>query len=194
MFAAATDAATAVNQNRKNAPKPPPKKKKRPASLVRYIYALGHTLSATDAEKNALARKLRHRGKRENLSTKLNLHIPIYCIAGALRRLMPAHMRLSKEASIGLAAAFQYIIGEYILNALSYMARFDDRRITPRRLMLSLAEDEELMRCMPGLVLGHAGVVPNIPQQYLSDYMQKKLTKAAASAAGSETAAAFASI
>ena len=99
--------------------------------------------------------------KSKTRSSKAGLQFPIARIHRHLRRGNYAK-RVGAGAPVYLATVVRYLTAE-ILELAGNAARDNKKsRITPRRLMLAIRNDDELNKLMYGIIIAQGGVLPNI--------------------------------
>ena len=70
--------------------------------------------------------------------------------------------KIGKRPQIVLAAVMEYITSEILELAGNISQEAKKKRITPRHIMLSIANDEELSKIVPNAIFHESGVVPHI--------------------------------
>ena len=115
-------------------------------------------------------------GSRGSVARQSNLLFPP---ARAEKFLKEYNTRLGSGAKVYLAAVLEYITAEIL--ELSGNAARDDRKsiITPRHIMLALAQDEELaeLEHRIGFHSTLGGVLPFIPRMYAKKQKSRKPKK-----------------
>ena len=124
------------------------------------------------------------RKKRLSRSAKAGVVFPVARIDRYLKRAC-IRSRVRKGSPVYLSAVLEYLCAE-ILELAGNAARDNKRRvITPRHILLAIANDDELNKLLKGVTISQGGVLPNIPEvllyrsKHLRDYWKKRSSSAA---------------
>lgn len=113
------------------------------------------------------ARGGKKRSKSVSKSTKAGVLFPV----GRMRRYLKKgthHFRIGAGAPVYMAAVIEYLTAE-ILELAGNAAR-DNRkgRVTPRHILLAIANDDELHQLLKGVTIASGGVLPRILPELLA--------------------------
>ena len=115
------------------------------------------------------------RKKRLGRSTRAGIVFPVTRIHRYLRKTLLKY-RLQVGAPVYLSAVLEYLCAE-ILELAGNAARDNKKRIvTPRHILLAVANDDELSKLLQGVTISQGGVFPHIPEVLL--YRKSKLREA----------------
>lgn len=128
------------------------------------------------------------RKKRLTRSAKAGVVFPVARIDRYLKRACLRY-RVRKGSPVYLSAVLEYLCAE-ILELAGNAARDNKRRvITPRHILLAIANDDELNKLLKGVTISQGGVLPNIPEvllyrsKHLRDYWKVRPSTSAPIAA-----------
>ncbi|KAM9788648.1 core histone macro-H2A.1 isoform 1-T1 [Neosynchiropus ocellatus] len=100
-------------------------------------------------------------------STKAGVIFPVGRMLRYIRRGLPKY-RIGVGAPVYLAAVLEYLTAE-ILELAGNAARDNKKgRVTPRHILLAIANDEELNQLLKGVTIAAGGVLPNIHPELLA--------------------------
>ncbi|XP_078121989.1 core histone macro-H2A.1 isoform X2 [Sander vitreus] len=100
-------------------------------------------------------------------STKAGVIFPVGRMLRYIKRGLPKY-RIGVGAPVYLAAVLEYLTAE-ILELAGNAARDNKKgRVTPRHILLAIANDEELNQLLKGVTIAAGGVLPNIHPELLS--------------------------
>ena len=101
------------------------------------------------------------RKKRVSRSAKAGLLFPVSRIQRYLKA-VNLRYRIRQGSPVYLSAVLEYLVAE-ILELAGNAARDNKRRIiTPRHVLLAIANDDELAKLLKGVTISQGGVLPNI--------------------------------
>ncbi|CAN7993678.1 unnamed protein product [Ixodes hexagonus] len=113
------------------------------------------------------ARGGKKRAKVVSKSTKAGVLFPV----GRMRRYLKKgthHFRIGAGAPVYMAAVIEYLSAE-ILELAGNAARDNKKgRITPRHILLAIANDDELHQLLKGVTIASGGVLPRILPELLA--------------------------
>lgn len=113
------------------------------------------------------ARGGKKRGKVTSRSVKAGVLFPV----GRMHRYLKTgthHLRIGAGAPIYIAAVIEYLTAE-ILELAGNAARDNKKcRVTPRHILLAIANDEELHQLLRGVTIASGGVLPKIHPELLA--------------------------
>ncbi|XP_781668.1 core histone macro-H2A.1 [Strongylocentrotus purpuratus] len=114
------------------------------------------------------------RGKSTSRSAKAGVLFPVGRMDRYLR-MSTHHYRIGSGAPVYLAAVIEYLTAE-ILELAGNAARDNKKaRVTPRHILLAVANDEELHHLLKNVTIASGGVLPQIHPELL---MKKRGSKA----------------
>jgi len=117
------------------------------------------------------------RGRRKTKSARAGVIFPVGRIYKFLRK-GTHHFRIGVGAPIYQAAVMEYLCAE-ILELAGNAARDNKKtRITPRHILLAIANDLELHKLLQGVTIPQGGVVPHINPELLKKRKGGKLVPA----------------
>ncbi|KAG5285014.1 hypothetical protein AALO_G00033090 [Alosa alosa] len=100
-------------------------------------------------------------------STKAGVIFPVGRMLRYIKRSLPKY-RIGVGAPVYLAAVLEYLTAE-ILELAGNAARDNKKgRVTPRHILLAIANDEELNQLLKGVTIAAGGVLPNIHPELLA--------------------------
>ncbi|XP_073680449.1 core histone macro-H2A.1 isoform X2 [Garra rufa] len=100
-------------------------------------------------------------------STKAGVIFPVGRMLRYIKRGLPKY-RIGVGAPVYMAAVLEYLTAE-ILELAGNAARDNKKgRVTPRHILLAIANDEELHQLLKGVTIAAGGVLPNIHPELLS--------------------------
>nr|XP_055035641.1 core histone macro-H2A.1 isoform X1 [Misgurnus anguillicaudatus] len=100
-------------------------------------------------------------------STKAGVIFPVGRMQRYLKKGLPKY-RIGVGAPVYMAAVLEYLTAE-ILELAGNAARDNKKgRVTPRHVLLAIANDEELNHLLRGVTIAAGGVLPNIHKELLS--------------------------
>ena len=121
------------------------------------------------------ARGVVDRKRRISKSTRAGIVFPVARIYRYLRQAC-LKRRIQIGSPIYLSAVLEYLCAE-ILELAGNAAKANKRRvISPRHILLAIANDDELNKLLKGVTISQGGVLPNIPHVLL--YRKKQLRDA----------------
>ena len=121
------------------------------------------------------ARGVVDRKKRISKSTRAGIVFPVGRVYRYLRQAC-LRRRIQIGSPIYLSAVLEYLCAE-VLELAGNAAKANKRRvISPRHILLAIANDDELHKLLKGVTISQGGVLPNIPQVLL--YRKKQLRDA----------------
>uniref|UniRef100_T1ITF6 Macro domain-containing protein n=1 Tax=Strigamia maritima TaxID=126957 RepID=T1ITF6_STRMM len=110
-------------------------------------------------------------GKKRNKSTTRSAKAGVLFPVGRLHRYLRKgthHQRIGAGAPVYLAAVIEYLTAE-ILELAGNAARDNKKgRVTPRHILLAVANDEELHQLLKGVTIASGGVLPKIHPELLA--------------------------
>ena len=122
------------------------------------------------------------RKKRVTRSTRAGIVFPVSRVYRYLRRSC-LNRRIQVGSPIYLSAVLEYLCAE-VLELAGNAARDNKRRvITPRHILLAVANDDELNRLLRGVTISQGGVLPHIQEVLL--YRKRQLRDAMKAKPGS---------
>ncbi|XP_037559658.1 core histone macro-H2A.1-like [Dermacentor silvarum] len=106
------------------------------------------------------------RSKAVSKSTKAGVLFPVGRIGRYLRK-STHHFRIGAGAPVYMAAVIEYLTAE-ILELAGNAARDNKKnRVTPRHILLAIANDDELHQLLRGVTIASGGVLPRIQPELL---------------------------
>ncbi|XP_066501803.1 core histone macro-H2A.1 isoform X2 [Hoplias malabaricus] len=100
-------------------------------------------------------------------STKAGVIFPVGRMLRYIKRGLPKY-RIGVGAPVYMAAVLEYLTAE-ILELAGNAARDNKKgRVTPRHILLAVANDEELNQLLKGVTIAAGGVLPNIHPELLA--------------------------
>uniref|UniRef100_A0A3B3SD64 MacroH2A.1 histone n=1 Tax=Paramormyrops kingsleyae TaxID=1676925 RepID=A0A3B3SD64_9TELE len=100
-------------------------------------------------------------------STKAGVIFPVGRMLRYIRKGLPKY-RIGVGAPVYMAAVLEYLTAE-ILELAGNAARDNKKgRVTPRHILLAIANDEELNQLLKGVTIAAGGVLPNIHPELLA--------------------------
>lgn len=100
-------------------------------------------------------------------SAKAGVIFPVGRMLRYIKRGLPKY-RIGVGAPVYMAAVLEYLTAE-ILELAGNAARDNKKgRVTPRHILLAIANDEELHQLLRGVTIAAGGVLPNIHRELLS--------------------------
>lgn len=106
------------------------------------------------------------RCKAVSKSTKAGVLFPVGRIGRYLRK-STHHFRIAAGAPVYMAAVIEYLTAE-ILELAGNAARDNKKnRVTPRHILLAIANDDELHQLLRGVTIASGGVLPRIQPELL---------------------------
>uniref|UniRef100_A0A672R1J0 Histone H2A n=1 Tax=Sinocyclocheilus grahami TaxID=75366 RepID=A0A672R1J0_SINGR len=100
-------------------------------------------------------------------SAKAGVIFPVGRMLRYIKRGLPKY-RIGVGAPVYMAAVLEYLTAE-ILELAGNAARDNKKgRVTPRHILLAIANDEELHQLLRGVTIAAGGVLPNIHPELLS--------------------------
>ncbi|ROJ62405.1 Core histone macro-H2A.1 [Anabarilius grahami] len=104
---------------------------------------------------------------RSSRSSRAGVIFPVGRMLRYIRRGLPKY-RIGVGAPVYMAAVLEYLTAE-ILELAGNAARDNKKgRVTPRHILLAIANDEELHQLLRGVTISAGGVLPNIHPELLS--------------------------
>ncbi|KAG9339755.1 hypothetical protein JZ751_022421 [Albula glossodonta] len=100
-------------------------------------------------------------------STKAGVIFPVGRMLRYIKKGLPKY-RIGVGAPVYMAAVLEYLTAE-ILELAGNAARDNKKgRVTPRHILLAIANDEELNQLLKGVTIAAGGVLPNIHPELLA--------------------------
>ncbi|XP_056297757.1 core histone macro-H2A.1 isoform X1 [Pseudoliparis swirei] len=113
------------------------------------------------------SRGAKKKSTKTSRSTKAGVIFPVGRMLRYIKRDLPKY-RIGVGAPVYLAAVLEYLTAE-ILELAGNAARDNKKgRITPRHILLAIANDEELNQLLKGVTIAAGGVLPNIHRELLA--------------------------
>lgn len=107
------------------------------------------------------------KASRGSRSARAGVIFPVGRMLRFFKRGLPKY-RISVGAPVYMAAVLEYLTAE-ILELAGNAARDNKKgRVTPRHILLAIANDEELHQLLRGVTISAGGVLPNIHPELLS--------------------------
>lgn len=126
-----------------------------------------------------------YRKKRISRSARAGIVFPVTRISRYLKKSC-LNRRIGVAAPVYLGAVLEYLVAE-VLELAGNAARDNKKRIvSPRHILLSIANDTELCQLLRGVIISQGGVLPHINEVLL--YRKKQLADAFKSKATPSTA------
>ena len=116
--------------------------------------------------------------KKVSKALKAGLIMPVGRIRSTIKKGCYHNCKLSNGAPIFLSGALQYLITEVMeMSSLKLMKRHNDSgiRITPRRIMLAIAEDAEFSVLFRNVQIPKAGIAPTLKSKKVSDFKNEHM-------------------
>lgn len=111
---------------------------------------------------------------RSSRSARAGVIFPVGRMLRYIRKGLPKY-RIGVGAPVYMAAVLEYLTAE-ILELAGNAARDNKKgRVTPRHILLAIANDEELHQLLKGVTIAAGGVLPNIHPELLSKKSKGKL-------------------
>ncbi|XP_037604609.1 core histone macro-H2A.1 isoform X5 [Sebastes umbrosus] len=113
------------------------------------------------------SRGAKKKSTKTSRSTKAGVIFPVGRMLRYIKRGLPKY-RIGVGAPVYLAAVLEYLTAE-ILELAGNAARDNKKgRVTPRHILLAIANDEELNQLLKGVTIAAGGVLPNIHPELLA--------------------------
>ncbi|XP_034406477.1 core histone macro-H2A.1 isoform X1 [Cyclopterus lumpus] len=113
------------------------------------------------------SRGAKKKSTKTSRSSKAGVIFPVGRMLRYIKRDLPKY-RIGVGAPVYLAAVLEYLTAE-ILELAGNAARDNKKgRITPRHILLAIANDEELNQLLKGVTIAAGGVLPNIHPELLA--------------------------
>ncbi|KAL4660019.1 core histone macro-H2A-like [Arapaima gigas] len=117
-----------------------------------------HTMSSRGGKKKTT---------KTSRSTKAGVIFPVGRMLRYIKKGLPKY-RIGVGAPVYMAAVLEYLTAE-ILELAGNAARDNKKgRVTPRHILLAIANDEELNQLLKGVTIAAGGVLPNIHPELLA--------------------------
>ncbi|KAK3759609.1 hypothetical protein RRG08_016347 [Elysia crispata] len=127
--------------------------------------------------------------KKQKIMSKSARAGVLFPVARMLRYLRKDthHLRIGAGSPVYMAAVIEYLVAEILELAGNAAKEFKKGRITPRHILLAIANDEELHQLLKHVTIAQGGVVPKIHAALVGPSRGKKGATAAASSTSSST-------
>ncbi|XP_067280270.1 core histone macro-H2A.1 [Pseudorasbora parva] len=113
------------------------------------------------------SRAVKKKVSRSSRSARAGVIFPVGRMMRYIRKGLPKY-RIGVGAPVYMAAVLEYLTAE-ILELAGNAARDNKKgRVTPRHILLAIANDEELHQLLKGVTVAAGGVLPNIHPELLS--------------------------
>ncbi|KAJ3589227.1 hypothetical protein NHX12_010073 [Muraenolepis orangiensis] len=113
------------------------------------------------------SRGAKKKATKTSRSSKAGVIFPVGRMLRYIKRGLPKY-RIGVGAPVYMAAVLEYLTAE-ILELAGNAARDNKKgRVTPRHILLAIANDEELNQLLKGVTIAAGGVLPNIQPELLA--------------------------
>nr|1U35_C Chain C, H2A histone family [Homo sapiens]1U35_G Chain G, H2A histone family [Homo sapiens]2F8N_G Chain G, Core histone macro-H2A.1 [Homo sapiens] len=110
-------------------------------------------------------------GKKKSTKTSRSAKAGvIFPVGRMLRYIKKGHpkYRIGVGAPVYMAAVLEYLTAEILELAVNAARDNKKGRVTPRHILLAVANDEELNQLLKGVTIASGGVLPNIHPELLA--------------------------
>ncbi len=118
--------------------------------------------------------------KKISKSTRAGIVFPVTRVSRYLRKAC-LHYRIQIGSPIYLSAVLEYLCAEVLELAGNAAAMNKKRKISPRHILLAVANDDELNQLFKGVTISQGGVLPNIQEALLANVRKSKARPASKS-------------
>ncbi|RUS79815.1 hypothetical protein EGW08_012414 [Elysia chlorotica] len=127
--------------------------------------------------------------KKQKIMSKSARAGVLFPVARMLRYLRKDthHLRIGAGSPVYMAAVIEYLVAEILELAGNAAKEFKKGRITPRHILLAIANDEELHQLLKHVTIAQGGVVPKIHAALVGPSRGKKGAAATTASTSSST-------
>ncbi|GFR74775.1 core histone macro-H2A.1-like [Elysia marginata] len=127
--------------------------------------------------------------KKQKIMSKSARAGVLFPVARMLRYLRKDthHLRIGAGSPVYMAAVIEYLVAEILELAGNAAKEFKKGRITPRHILLAIANDEELHQLLKHVTIAQGGVVPKIHSALVGPSRGKKNAAATATTTSAST-------
>ena len=111
--------------------------------------------------------------KKVSKSSRAGIVFPVTRVGRYLRKACLKY-RIQLGSPIYLSAVLEYLCAEVLELAGNAAAMNKKRKISPRHILLAVANDDELNRLFQGVTISQGGVLPNIHTSLLQSVKKAK--------------------